>query len=234
MTRNRFNQAKHHTGNGNNLKLSKARGLFPEDNNNIDMKDTLKVTNVHPPIDAKGVVNKEYCDNNVLSCNNKIDILSKNITEQRKGEFDKVTSKTLQLNETRVNDELINEFLETAKEFTNTVNFCDKVAADTISKYNELKQEFDNNKFTQNITNIHLDDMFTNGLRESKEYNKFLRGNIVQYIVAIFLQCALIDNNERADLEKPYGFKQEDIMKEIDRIFTNENKQSNDQSKSTE
>ena len=44
----------------NNLTLRKARGLFLEDNDNIDMKDTYKITNVHPPIDEKNVVNKEY------------------------------------------------------------------------------------------------------------------------------------------------------------------------------
>ena len=152
------------------------------------MKDTYKITNVHPPIDEKDVVNKEFCDNNLLSSNNKKDILSKNITELRKGEFDKVTTKTLQRNETQVNDELINEFIESANEVTNTVNFCNKVAADTISKYNQLKQEIDNNKFNQKITNIHLDDMFTNGLREMKECNKSLRKVIVHNIIAILLK----------------------------------------------
>ena len=101
------------------------------------MKDTYKITNVYPPIDEKDVVNKEYCDNNLLSSNNKINILSKNITELRKGEFDKVTTTTLQLNETRVNDDLIQGFIESANEVTNNVNFCNKVAADTISKYNQ-------------------------------------------------------------------------------------------------
>ena len=148
MTRNRFNQAKHQwrsmtggpSGNPllgststNNLTLSKARGLFLEDND-IDMKDTYRITNVHPPIDEKDVVNKVYCDNNLLFSSNKIDILRRNITELRKGEFDKVTTKTLQLNETQVNDELINEFFESTNEVTNTVKFCNKVAADTISK----------------------------------------------------------------------------------------------------
>ena len=123
------------------------------------MKETYKITNVHPPIDEKDVVNKEYGDNNLFSSNNKIDILSKNITELRKGEFDKVTTKKLQLNETQVNDELINECIESANEVTNTVKFCNEVAADNISKYNQLKQEFDN-KFNQNITNIHLDDVY--------------------------------------------------------------------------
>ena len=123
---------------------------------------------VHPPINEKDAVNKEYCDNNLLSSSNKIDILSRNITELRKSDFDKVTTKTLQLNETQANDELINAFIESANEVTNTVKFCNKVAADTISKYIQLKQEFDNNKFYHNITNIHLDDMFTNGLKEMK------------------------------------------------------------------
>ena len=110
MTRNRFNQAKRHIGNGNNLTLSRARGLFLEDNDNIDMKYTYKITNVHPPITEKDVVKKEYCDNNLLSSSDKIDILSRNITERRKVDFDKVTTKTLQLNEAHVNEELINEF----------------------------------------------------------------------------------------------------------------------------
>ena len=219
MTRNRFNQANRSTGrwyhqSTNNLTLSKARGLFLEDNDNIDMKDTYKITNKHPPIDEKNVVDKEYCDNNLLSSNIKIDILSKNRAEIRKGEFDKVTTKTLQLNETQVNDELINEFIESANEITNTVNFCNQVAADTISKYNQLKQEFDNNWFNQNITNTHFDDMFTNGLREMKEYNKSLREVIVHYLIAILLRSTLVDNKEKARLEIYYGFKQEDIMKE--------------------
>ena len=141
------------------------------------------------------------------------------MTEIRKGEFDKVTTKALQLNETQVNDELIKEFFESANEVTNTVNFCNKVAADTISKYNQFKQEFDNNKFNQNFFNIHLDDMFTNGLREMKEYNKSLRNVIVQYIIAMLLQRTLVDNKEKARLEMPYVFKQEGIMKEIEEFF---------------
>ena len=183
MTRNRFNQAKHQSGNPlrgstststNNLTLCKARGLFLEDIDYIDMKDTYKITNVQPPIDEKDVVNKEYCGNNLLSSSNKIDILRRNINELRKCEFYKVTTKTLQLNETQVNDELINEFIESTNEVTNTVKFCKKVAADAISKHIKLKQEFDNNKFNQNITNIQLDEMFTTGLKEFKEVKKRL------------------------------------------------------------
>ena len=71
MTRNRFNQAKHQwksvTGgpsenpllgstSTNNLTLSKARGLFLEDNDNIDMNYTYKITNIDPPIVEKDVV----------------------------------------------------------------------------------------------------------------------------------------------------------------------------------
>ena len=76
--------------------------------------------------------------------------------------------------------------------------------------------------------------MFTNGLRKMKEYNKSLRGVIVQYTIAILLQSKLLDNKEKDRLEMHYSFNQEDIMKERERIFTNENKQSNDQSNSTE
>ena len=196
------------------------------------MKDTYKITNVHPPIDEKYVVNKEYFDDKLLSSSNKIDIFRRNITELRKGDFDKVTTKTLQLNETQGNEELINEFIESTNEVRNTVKFCNKVAADTICKYNQLKQEFDNNKFNQNITNIQLDEMFTTGLKEFKEVNKktnsFIdeallknKRTIVQYIIAILLQSTLLDNKEQENLEKHYGFKQEDITIEIEINFTN-------------
>ena len=84
MTRNRFNQAKPASSNIS-LSLSKSRQLFLEYNDNIDMEDTYKITNVHLPLDEKNVVNKDYCDNNLLSSNNKIYILSRNITELRKG-----------------------------------------------------------------------------------------------------------------------------------------------------
>ena len=57
--------------------------------------------------------------------------------------FDKVTTKTLQLNKTQVNDELINEFINSANEVTSRLNFCNEVASDTISKYNQSKLEFD-------------------------------------------------------------------------------------------
>ena len=39
---------------------------------------------------------------------------------------------------------------------------------------------------------------------------------IVQYIIAILLRSTLVDNKEQERLEKHYGFKQEDITKEIE------------------
>ena len=62
--------------------------------------------------------------------------------------------------------------------------------------------------------------MFTTGLKNLKKLIKRLilfideallknKRTIVQYIMAILLRS------------KPYGFKQEDITKEIERIFTN-------------
>ena len=160
MKRNRFNQAKHQWTSTNNLTLSKAHKLFLEDNDNIEMKNTYEITNVHPPMDEEDVINEKFCDNKLLSSSNKIYYLIKNITDLRKGEFDKVTTKTLQLKRTQVIDELINEFIKTAIEVTNTVNFCNRVVSGTIFKYNQSKLELDNNKLNQNLANIQLDDIF--------------------------------------------------------------------------
>ena len=93
----------------------------------------------------------------MLSSPNKIDILSKNTTELRKRVFDKATTKTFKLNKIQVNEELIIGFNISTNEVTNTAHFCNKVFSDKISKYNQLKQAFDNNKFNQNIINILLD-----------------------------------------------------------------------------
>ena len=102
----------------------------------------------------------------------KIDFFIRNITELRKTDFGEVTIETLQLNKLQVNEELNNGFVKSANKVTYTVNFCSKIASDAISKYDQLKQEFDKNKFSQNITNIPLDDMFTTGLRGFKEVNE--------------------------------------------------------------
>ena len=187
MTRNRFNQAEHQSKSSstsrNHLTLSKAHGLFLEDNGNIDMEDTYKITNVHPPRDQKDVVNKEFCDNNLLSSNNNLNILSKNITELRKVEFEEVTTGQLNaniiglpssttngdtvwidgdtvelvsLNSSNIST-LANKFTEIE---TNIFHFGNKVSADIISKYNELKVEFHSNRFNQSNTNIQLGDEF--------------------------------------------------------------------------
>ena len=91
--------------------------------------------------------------------------------------------------------------------------------------------------------------MFTTGLKEFREINEKTNSavdaaliknkrTIVQYIIAILLRSTLVDNKEQARLENHYGFKQEDITKEIESFFTNKNKQSydgvHDQSNSTE
>ena len=49
MKRNIFNQTKHQSSITTSLLASKARQLLLEDNDNIDMKDTYKITNVQPP-----------------------------------------------------------------------------------------------------------------------------------------------------------------------------------------
>ena len=103
---------------------------------------------------------KSIVTKNLLSSSNKSDISSKNLTELRKGQLDKVKTKTLQLNKMVFKEELMKKFIKSAKGVTNIVNFCNKVACDTISMYNQLKQEFNNIKFNQIMTNIHLDDIF--------------------------------------------------------------------------
>ena len=50
---------------------------------------------------------------------------------------------------------------------------------------------------------------------------------VIKYIIAIILERKLADNKEQARAEMHYDFKQEDIMKDIESYFTNENDQSN-------
>ena len=161
MTRKRFNQAKQQSAITNNLTTNKARQLFLGDNDIIDMKNTYKITNVHPPIDEKDAVNKEYCDNNLLSSNNKLKFLSKNITELRKGEIEEVTSGQLNANIISLSSSTTNggtvwiddktvelvslnssNISTLANKLTkienNIVRFGYKVSADTISKYSDM------------------------------------------------------------------------------------------------
>ena len=53
MTRNRFILAKQTSSSKTNLSPSKAHQLFLEDNDNIGMKDTYKITNVQLPLMMK-------------------------------------------------------------------------------------------------------------------------------------------------------------------------------------
>ena len=210
------------------------------------MKDTYKITNVHPPIDEKDVVNKEYCDNNLLSSNIKIDILSKNITELRKDKFEEVTIGQLNANiiglpSSTTNGDTVwidgdtvdlvslnlsnistlsNKLTEIE---TNIAHICNKVSADTISKYNELKVEFDSNKFIQTISNIALGDACVDRWRGLRENHILMMKIVIKYIIAILLESKLVDNKEQERLEKRYDFKQEDIMKDIESYFTTEN-----------
>ena len=74
--------------------------------------------------------------------------------------------------------------------------------------------------------------MFTTGLKDFKEVNKktnsFIdeallknKKRIVQYLIAILLKSTLVDNKEKSRIEKHNDFYQEDIMKEIEGIFSN-------------
>ena len=110
---------------------------------------------------------------------------------------------------------------------TNIVHFGNKVSADTISKYNELKLEFDNNKFNQSITNIQLGDACVDRWRGLRENHILMMKIVIKYIISILLESKLVDNKEQARLEMHYDFKKEDIMKDIESYFTNENDQFN-------
>ena len=254
MKRNRFNQAERQSTSTStsmkHLTLSKAHGYFLEDNDNIDMKDTYKITNVHSPLDEKDVVNKDYCDNNLLSSNNKRDTLSKKITELRKGKFKEVTIGRLNANIIDFSSSTINRDTvwidgdtvelvslnssnistlanKLAEIETNIVHFCNKVSADTISKYNELILEIDNNKYNQSITNIQLGDACVDRWRGLRENHILMMKIVIKYIIILLLEKKLVDNKEQARLEMHYDFKQEDIMKDIESYFTTENEATN-------
>ena len=110
---------------------------------------------------------------------------------------------------------------------TNIVHICNKVSADNICKYNELKVEFDNNKFNQKITNIRLGDACVDRWRGFRENHILLMKIVVKYITATFLESKLVVNKEQERLEMRYDFKQEDIMKDFASYFTAENESTN-------
>ena len=87
---------------------------------------------------------------------------------------------------------------------TYIVHFVNKVAADTISKYNELKVEFDINKFHQSITNIQLGDACVVTWRGLKENHILMMKIVIKYIIAILLESKLVDNKEQAQIETHY------------------------------
>ena len=122
-------------------------------------------------------------------------------------------------------------FIKSANEVTNKVNFCNKVAKDTSSKYNQLELELDNKKFNQNLANMRLVDIPTTGLGEFNEVNEKTstadyeahlqtRKTKIQYIIAILVEIKLVHNKEQAILEMHYDFNHDDIMKKIDSLFT--------------
>ena len=136
--------------------------------------------------------------------------------------------------DSKQNDELINDFIKSANEVTYKVNFCNKLTSDTISKNNQLKLEFENNKFNQNLANKQLEDKITTGLREVNEVNEkttcavdenLIRNKKakVQYIIAILIKSKLVDNKEQATLEMHYDFNHEDIMNELESFYAIEN-----------
>ena len=97
---------------------------------------------------------------------------------------------------------------------TNIIYFVNKISADTISKYNELKLEFDNTKINQSITNIQLGDACVDRWRGLRENHILMMKIIIKYIIAILLESKLVGNKD---------FKKEDILKHIESYFTTEN-----------
>ena len=79
---------------------------------------------------------------------------------------------------------------------SNIVHFCNKVSADTISKYNELRVELDNNKFNQSITNIQLGDACVDRWRGLKENHIIMMKIVMKCIIALLLENKLVDNKE--------------------------------------
>ena len=67
---------------------------------------------------------------------------------------------------------------------TNIVRFGNKASADTISKYNELKLEFDNTKFDQTITNIQLGEACVDRWIGLRENHILMIKIVIKYIIA--------------------------------------------------
>ena len=106
--------------------------------------------------------------------------------------------------------------------FAHIACFRNKVSADTISKNNEIKVEFANNKFNQTITKIELGDACVDRWRGLREIHRLMIKMVIKYIIAIIRASKLVHNKEQARLELHYDFDLEDIMKEIVSYFTTE------------
>ena len=76
------------------------------------------------------------------------------------------------------------------------VRFCNKVSADTLYKDNELKVEFDNNKFNQTSINIQLGYACVDIWRGLRENHISRMKMVIKYIIAILLESKLVDNKE--------------------------------------
>ena len=110
---------------------------------------------------------------------------------------------------------------------TNFVHICSKVSAGTISKYKELKVEFDNNKFNQSITNIQLGDACVDRWRGLRENHILMMKIIIKFIMAILLEGRLLDENDQERPENHYEIKKDDIREDIESYFTAENESTN-------
>ena len=81
---------------------------------------------------------------------------------------------------------------------TSIVRFVKKVSADTIFKYNDLKLEFDNDKFNQTITNIQLSEACVDRWRSVRENHILTIKMVIKYIITKLLENKFIDNKEQA------------------------------------
>ena len=160
------------------------------------------------PTKNSDVAIKKHSDNTFLKHNMKIDMLTDNIGKVVRLTTDKLQSQLIEITamvaETnKVVFQIMDNLNTSSEKLSNTENenihYLKKIAVDTISKYNQLKQEFDknnnkNSKLNENVNNIHLDETLIRGLRDLKENNLTIRTTKIYYINAIILIRKLLDN----------------------------------------
>ena len=179
---------------------------------------------MHQPVDEKDVFNKEYCDNSILSSNNKLNMLSKNLTEKRKGEFKEIRNSQLNANiiglsssttsgdTVWIDDKTVELIslnssnistlaIKLTEIETNIVRLGNIISAERIPKYNEFTVDFDSNKFNPAITNIQLGDACVVRWRGLRENHILMIKMVIKYIIAILLENKLIHNKEQARWE---------------------------------